>query len=460
MYWRKGRKKLYKCLKEVPSPCHFCHYVLCKMLGMGINMDRWFKIDNAGKIFRSVSKESNTSIFRISMIMNENVEGELLQKALDTVLVRFPTLAVKLQKGVFWDYLNQNNQKLLVQREEQYPCCPLKVNESNGFLLRVIYYNRRIAVEVFHSLTDGTGAVEFLKTLVYQYLCLTGKKIENEGLILEPDELPNKYEMEDSFDKYYQNMPAKRLTETKAFHIEGTPLEPFGNNVIHGVMSASLLNSTAKQRSSTITEYLTSVLIYSIYSETMKFGIYKEPIRVTIPVNLRKIFPSRTLRNFFTVVNVGVNPSEELCFETILAEVSSQLRDKLKKDNLYSVMVSNIKLEKLLVARFIPVFIKNIAMRYGFENFGENSKTITLSNIGNIRLPDSMCKYVDRVEAIIYPTLKSPVNCGVCTVNDNLTITFSRTILEAGIIRSFFSFLSQDSGLEIKVYSNNWGKKG
>ena len=421
-------------------------------------MDRWFKIDNAGKIFRSVSKESNTSIFRISMLMKEPVEEGLLQKALDTVLVRFPTLSVKLQKGVFWDYLNHNNQKLLVQREEQYPCCPLKVGENNGFLLRILYYNCRIAVEVFHSLTDGTGAVEFLKTLVYQYLCLAGKQVENESLILDPDELPNKYEMEDSFDKYYQNMPARRSTETKAFHIKGTPLEPFGNNVIHGVMSSSQLNSIAKQKGSTITEYLTSVLIYSIYIGSMQFGIYKEPIRVTIPVNLRKVFPSRTLRNFFTVVNVGVEPSEELCFETILEKVSTQLRNKLQKDNLYSVMVSNVKLEKLLVARFIPVFIKNIAMRYGFENFGENSKTITLSNIGSIRLPGSMCKFADSGEVVIYPTFKSPVNCGVCTVNDSLTVTFSRTILEADIIRCFFSFLSRESGLEIKVYSNNWGK--
>lgn len=421
-------------------------------------MDRWFRIDNAGKIFRSVSKETNTSIFRVSMILNEPVQGEVLQAALDIVFKRFPTLAVRLQKGVFWDYLNQNDLKLLVHKEEQYPCHPLRDGENNGYLLRVQYFNHRISVEIFHSLTDGSGAAEFLKTLVYQYLLLSGKKVENEGLILHPDELPNKYEMEDSFDKYYQAIPTERITETRAFHIEGTPLEPFGNNVIHGVMAASRLNAAAKRYGSTITEYLTSVLIYSIYTETMKYGIYKRPIRVTVPVNLRKIFPSRTLRNFFTVVNVGVNPSEKLTFEIILKEVTEQLRKKLEKNNLYSVMLSNGKLEKILVARFVPVFLKNIAIRYGFENFGENSKTITLSNLGNIKLPDSMSKYVNQTEVIIYPTQKSPINCGVCSVNDNLTVTFSRTILEADVIRGFFSFLAQNSGLEVKVYSNEWGK--
>lgn len=421
-------------------------------------MSRWFRIDNAGKIFRAVSKASNTSVFRVSMIMTEPVQQVILQDALDTVLKRFPTLAVKLQRGVFWDFLRENDEKLLVREEQQYPCYPLKAELNSGYLLRIQYFNCRISVEIFHSLTDGTGAIEFLKTLVYKYLCLSGKTIADEDIILHPDGLPSKYEMEDSFEKYYKPFPVKRTLETKAFHIEGTSLDPFGNNVTHGVMSASLLNKIAKQNGATITEYLASVLIYSIYSETMKYGIYNQPVKVTIPVNLRKIFPSKTLRNFFTVVNVGVNVSENSTFEAILKEISSQLKEKINKENLYNVIAGNIKLEKILVARFIPVFIKNIAMCYGFENFGENNKTLTLSNLGSTKLPDSMSKYIDRMETIIYPTRKSPINCGVSSVNDKLTVTFSRTIVETDVIRSFFSYLAIHSGLDVEVYTNNWGE--
>lgn len=421
-------------------------------------MSRWFKIDNAGKIFRSVSKESNTSIFRVSVILTEPVQAEMLQAALDIVIKRFPSFSVKLRKGFFWDFLYENDEKLLVREEKLYPCSPLIKGENRGYLLRVLYFNCRVSLEVFHSITDGTGAVEFLKTLIYQYLSIKGEKVEDEGMLLHPDELPNKYEIEDSFEKYYEDAPSERIVETKAFHIEGTPLEPFGNNIIHGVMSASELNAIAKKNGTTITEYLTSILIYSIYNETMKYGIYDKPIRVTIPVNLRKIFPSRTLRNFFTVVNVGIDPSPNLTFETVLKEVSRQLKEKTKKENLKKVLTANIKLEKMLVARFVPVFIKDIAMRYGFENFGEDSKTITLSNIGNIRFPSLMSEFVHQMEIVIYPTHKSPVNCGVCSVNDKLTVTFSRTILEANIIRSFFCYLVQNVGLDVRVYSNDWGK--
>ncbi|MDQ0174929.1 alcohol acetyltransferase [Bacillus chungangensis] len=421
-------------------------------------MDRWYKIDHAGKIFRAVAKGANTSVFRVSMIMNEPVNAKRLQEAVDLVIKRFPTLAVELHQGVFWDFLSANENKLFIQKETKFPCYRIDAASNNGYLVRVLYFHRRISVEIFHSLTDGTGAVEFLKTLVYQYLCLLGKNIEGEGLIMLPNEMPSNYEIEDSFKKYYQHVGSKRLKEPKAFHIKGTPFEPVGNNVIHGVVSASQLYRAAKQNNQTITEYLTSILLYAIYSQMMKYETIHNPIKIAIPVNLRNMFPSKTMRNFFTVVNVGMNVSNKPTFESLAKEVSVQLKEKTKKEYLYEGIARNIKYEKILAARFVPVFIKYIAMRHGFESFGENLKTITVSNLGNIKLPESMRKYIDSMEAVLYPTEKSPINCGICTVNDRLTITFSRSIVEADIIRYFFHFLTKRAGIDISVYSNNWGQ--
>lgn len=127
------------------------------------------------------------------------------------------------------------------------------------------------------------------------------------------------------------------------------------------------------------------------------------------------------------------------------------------KENLYSEIAKNVKIEKMIVARFIPMFIKNIVMRYGYEIYNERGKTITLSNLGNIKLPESMKDYIDRMDSIIYPTRKSLINCCMCSVNDKLTVSFSRTITEADIIRNFFSFLGKQSGLDIEIYTNNWG---
>ncbi len=141
-------------------------------------MEEWYKLDNAGKMFHAVSEQANSAVFRIAAIMKETVQPAKLQLALDDVLKRLPIFAVKLRKGVFWDFLVDNNEKLFVQPESQYPCAPIDPLETNGFLLRVTYYKKRIAVEFFHSVTDGTGALEFIKALIYHYLSHLGEDID------------------------------------------------------------------------------------------------------------------------------------------------------------------------------------------------------------------------------------------------------------------------------------------
>lgn len=422
-------------------------------------MGTWYKLDIAGRIFPAVASSYNTSIFRISMLLKEPVRKELLQEAADIVIKRFPTLAVKLRRGVFWSFLGENSNKLIVKEDDQYPCYRIRAYQNNGYLLRVLYYNCRISIEVFHSLTDGNGAIELLKALVYEYLKLSGKDIDPEGFILLPDEIPDSSEIEDSYEKYYKPVKSAGLYKAKAFHINGTTIRPFGNNVVHGIISASALNAVARENGATITEYLTAALIYSIYTGAVKCKGCNEPIVVAIPVNLRRIFPSVTLRNFFTVVNIGMRVTEKDTFNSILDKVSIQLREKTVKDNLYCEISKHIKIEKMIVARFVPMFIKNIVMKYGYEIFNERGKTITLSNLGNIKLPESMQKYVDRMDSIIYPTRQSLVNCCMCSVNDKLTVTFSRTIIDADVIKNFFSFLGKQPGLNVEVCSNNWGIK-
>ncbi|WP_026702685.1 alcohol acetyltransferase [Salibacterium aidingense] len=423
-------------------------------------MQRWYKIDNAGKIFHAVKKATNSSVFRVSMLLHEEVEHEKLQEAVDIVLKRFPTLAVRLHKGVFWDFMEGNENRLVTEQETDYPCQPIDPSSNNGYLMRVLYYKRRISVEMFHSLTDGSGAVEFLKSLVYQYLSLKGKNVEAEGKVMLPGELPSRYETEDSYEKHYKKIEGNKKKGARAFHIEGTPFEHPGNNVIHGVLDSTAVKTAAKQHGTTITGFLTTILINAIYLEATRYGNNEDPVKIAIPVNLRRLFPSKTIRNFFGIVNIGMFVSENMPFQTVLQEISTQLKRKTEKQHLYEQIYDNMKRQKMLSARFIPVWIKHIAMRYGFKHLGEQLKTMTLSNLGHIQLPTAMNEQVDRMELVMYPTDNSPINCGICSVNDQLTITFSRSIIETDIIKSFFRYLTQTIGLEVKVYSNNWGING
>ena len=141
------------------------------------------------------------------------------------------------------------------------------------------------------------GALEFLKTLVFQYLYLLGENVEDkEGLILPPASFARYAEAQDSFKAHYTSATAdSRMPEACKF---GTRFSPYGHNVIHGVIHASRLNGAAKQKGVTLTAYLTAILIMAVYETTLPFNNDNRPIVISMPVNLRKIFPSATCETF------------------------------------------------------------------------------------------------------------------------------------------------------------------
>src|SRR5699024_1103520 len=268
----------------------------------------------------------------------------------------------------------------------------------------------------------GYGAIEFLKSLIYQYLIFQGEELIDVHDVLSPNGTPNKYEIEDGFEKYFQSkQPQSHEQPETALQIQGTSFDPHGVNVIHGVMQASEVNKAAKQMGSSVTELISAILIHAIYSETMKHGRYNEKIIIALPVNLRRQFPSLTLRNLLSVINIGSYVDDATTLENILEIVSVQLRMKTEKQALQDSIDRYMQYQKNLSARLTPLRLKHLAMRYGFYHFGENSKTTTISNLGNIKLPESMKPHVERMEVILYPTEKSPINCGICTLNDKLT---------------------------------------
>lgn len=416
-------------------------------------MSEWYRLDNAGKVFHAVSEPANSSVFRISTIMKKTVQSEKLQLALDKTIKRFPIFAVKLRKGAFWDFLVDNKEKLYVQLESQYPCAPIDPLETNGFLLRIIYYKKRISVEFFHSVTDGTGALEFMKALVYYYLVHLGEEVNYESVLIDIHNEQSYYERDDSYQNYVTNEKTVMAKEISSYQIRGVPIDQ--TIAIHGRMSAGKIHQLAKKHETTITVFITAILIAAIYKERLKYRAYKEEIKIAIPVNLRSLFPSNTLRNFFGVVNIGMVVTESTTLEEIIRETSKQLQEKVQKEILQQSINDRVKWQTRLTARFIPLPLKYYAIRYGYRSFSERTKAMTLTNMGKVRFSESIDPHISHMEMVMYPTKKSPINGGMIAVGDELVITFARMIQEADIIRTFFKELSKTYNLEIEVYSND-----
>lgn len=420
-------------------------------------MEEWYKLDHVGKLFPAVAGKENSSTYRLSMMLTSQVKPSVLQDALDSVMKRFPLLNVELRNGLFWKFLREKETRLMVEPEAAYPCSPVNFSHESGSLVRVLYYGNKISVEIFHALTDGGGALEFLKTLVFQYLSLLGEDVEDkEGLILPPASFARYAEAQDSFQAHYTSTtPEARMPD--ALQIPGTRFSPYGHNVIHGMVHAPRLNAVAKQKGVTLTAYLTAIMIMAVYETTLPFNNENRPIVISMPVNLRKIFPSSSLRNFFAVINIGAQLKEGMTFEQVLEMVHAQMKEKTTKSYLSQTMAGSMKYEKNLFSRFTPLKLKDLAIRFGFDHYGEDAKTLTLTNLGRVDIPASMASHIKAMETTMYPTAKSPINCAVSSINDQLTITFARNIVESDVIMRFFRQLASLSELDIMIVSNDWG---
>ena len=418
------------------------------------NDNKWYKLDNAAKIYPAISGPSRGSVFRVAVQLKCDVNPLILQEALAITLPRFPTLAVKMKKGLFWYYFESNPDIPEVTIEKAPACRAVDTDETNGFLFRVSYYKKRISLEMFHALTDGTGALAFLKSLTSQYLTLSGFGVFSDDCILDFEVHPSADEIQDSFEKYYDPRIKSKWTEEKAYHIYGTRMAPEALGLVHGIIPLKSFISLVKGNNATVTEYITALIIYSIYSTQLKNRVCHAPVKISVPVNLRNFFPSRTLRNFSSYVNVGLAFTEkDHTFEQILNIISDSLKNEVQPEKLIAKISANVKAEKNILMRLAPLVLKNVVLKSAFSAFGENLFTCSFSNLGAVLIPDAMEEYIDRFEFVLGPPVINLLNCSVCSFRNDMIMTFSKVMHETDIERFFFRFLSE-KGLEITIETN------
>lgn len=414
---------------------------------------RWDKLDNTANLFPVIAGESMSNVYRISVTLTELVDPDLLQEALDIVLPKFDGFNLRLQKGIFWYYFEENgNPAPKVKEENTYPCRFIEQNKNKHYLFRVTYFKYRINLEVFHVLTDGMGGINFLKELTYQYLRLCHPEIrEKVGDDLNCGTSLNR---EDSFIKNYRKSSSKPYQTQKAYLVKGEKLLPGEFGVMHGYMKISALKEVCHKYGVSINEYLVGVFVYSVYQECLKGMPSDKPIRVAVPVNLRPYFASNTTKNFFVMVSAEFHPTkEDYTFEEILQTVRESLKAQINKENLEKLFSYNVSNEKVWIARIAPLFLKNLAMKIVYTQ-SALANTTTITNIGNIGVEDVYKPYIEMFHAFLAMSKGQHIKGTICSYDDTLVFTFSYDLQDTGIQKVFFRKIAAD-GIEVQLDSNS-----
>lgn len=416
-------------------------------------------LDNSAIIYPPTVARFNSNTFRLSMDLSVEVKPERLLTALEHMLERFPYFAVSLHRGFYWYFFLPNRRPVEVYPDKTHPCGYIHPKKgANRYLFKVKYTNHRIALECFHVLTDGTGALVFLKSLVAEYLKLSGHAVGDDDQVKVPGSPISKEEWEDSFERFYKPMKSVFSADSKAFHMALDDELTDDVQVISARIRIEDLKRISSAHEVTITEYLVAELIDAmqrVQESSIKNPKRYKPIRVSVPVNIRKVFGSESMRNFTLFIVVGIDVRlGHYTFEEILNQVMHQMRSEVNAKTLSKQVARNVMGRRHPLIRYAPLVFKNPFMKLLSDSYGDSVYSTTLSNIGNVSLPEGMKEVVDRLDFHLSPSKTNKVSCAAIGANGYLSFNFTsiythKTVYEREVLTRLV-----EKGIPVEVATN------
>jgi len=398
----------------------------------------WRKLDNAALLFSAASSEKDPRVFRFYCELKSEIIPTKLQEALDRTVEIYPVFLSVMRKGLFWHYLEHSDLWPEVMEEYKAPCGPIYVRDKKNLLFEVTYYKKRINFEVFHALTDGTGATEFMRELVKQYLLVCYAADGLPDLALGKTNVTVQDHENDSFSKYYTKERGERRRKPRAYQLRKTA-RVYGNlQVYESTVSVTALLATSRELGVSMSVLLTAVYIWAIRQEMSRLQ-EKKPVILMVPVNLRRFFTSDSMLNFFAWIEPGyLFDDDEVTFKEVLEQIKQQFKDKLTKEKMTAHINELIALEKHPVLKFFPLDIKNWGISTGARR-AERNVTAIFSNMSVVSMPEEYMSYIARFG--VYTSTPKMELC-MCSFQDTITFGFTSRFDTTNIQRNFYQTLA------------------
>ncbi|MCJ8329814.1 MAG: hypothetical protein HRT89_09685, partial [Lentisphaeria bacterium] len=356
------------------------------------------------------------------------------------------------KSGFFWEYLEESNENISVSKE-RLPPCQMPRRKDRGYLFRILYFKKRIAVEFSHIITDGTGAMEFLKALLYEYLVLVGHDIDWPDVLKKEGE-PAEEEYEDAYKRYFKDgLPSPEHLEN-AHRLNFPFLAPGEYHVMTGIIPVKDILKLSKEAGVSLTEFITAIYIKALIEQMNDRQVKKRPVRILVPVNLRNMFPSKSMRNFFLPVLPEIDPRlGDYSFDEICKQVYHFMRSHVDDKQISKQMTRNVSSERHSLIKRMPLLIKQLCYPMIYNYHSSNQHSGVFSNMGAIRIPETVESHVDRFEFILNPNPATKTNLSAISFGENLYLTFSSQIANEELQRKFYKQL-RDFGLKLKIESS------
>jgi hypothetical protein len=401
-----------------------------------------YPVDNSAILYLALMRPKHTNIYRFTMVMREAVDPAALQQAVENVYRRFPTIICGFRPG-FFQYHVVPAQAAPVVRPDPGLLIPMSREEIHSCAYRVYYRDKELIYEGFHAAADGVGAVASFTTLVAEYLRLhLGIEIPVCNTLRDVTEEPPTYELEDAYLTAGAGKPL-HLPSRYSYQLPGDYTDPTVYPTTRFYPTDAML-AAARRMGVSMTAMLSGVMAQAVMEVQQRHEKKLLPVRIMVPADLRRLFPSKTLRNFILYTLPTLEPEDRnIPLGELMHRFHAQIREQMDPKRLAAIVAYNVKTQASPLFRVIPRGLKCAAMRVAYKYFGESNSSITLTNLGSFRLPVEMAPHVERLHVTLTPRAGSPYNCGVLGMDDTLAITLSRFHPQPELEDLFFDKLEQ-----------------
>lgn len=416
------------------------------------NTIHWRELDNSAKIFPISAGKKYSTVFRFTCALKEIIQPKILEQAVTIALDRYQSYRVRMKSGFFWNYFEYNPKEPIVKKENGYPCKYIDYKANNDYLFKVTYIDNKINIDIYHALTDGNSGSLFFKEIIYSYIELShpDEFLEELRTVKKLD-----YNTEDSYIQHYDKKLKSNASSKRAYILKGKKIKLDAVSTVHEIIDVDMLKVICKEKECSVTQYLSAVLIYSIYEENYKKHNGEKPIKLCIPVNLKKYFPSsKTLANFFSYITLEAEMKRDNLdtFDKILEFVKKDFKKRLAEEEIMKTMSANVKLGRHPLVKIIPLFLKKFLVRLSYIVIRKYT-TITFSNIGRIGIIGKYQTYIDLFYMLIAPEPVEKIKCSACSFENKMVFTFTSILDDNSIEKRFYEFL-KSKDINVFIESN------
>lgn len=408
--------------------------------------DNWYKVDNVAKVFLATVGKRDTRTLRVSCTLKEKVDPEVLERAVLSAIQDRPQMQVRFRRGLFWHYMEDTDILPKVSEESDRMCLNLYAPAKAMLHYKVTYFKNRINLDMFHALSDGTGALEFLNIIVLDYLKLKYPK-EFDDVTVHSGACADDLN-QDSFRQFFENMTLSGGTYKKKAYKPGTLKLPYNQLQFFEIhMPVDVMLKQAKELKVSLTSFFGAAWMMAIHNGMPPMK-RKLPVTITLPVNLRNYYPSQTSRNFFNNVYVTHIFDKEISFEELAREFDVTLKSQLTEDKIKKQMERFETMEYVAPVRAVPLFIKQLVVRSG-SRLSDRKASMVFSNLGVLNPPQTVADKIDN-----YSTFCSSMNlfATVSSYKNELTFGVSSPYISTSAVKNFVRFFSE-KGVDITVYA-------